>query len=356
MNLQREIAERRQAAAALRTSEERFRAITESANDAIVSVDAHGRIVSWNAKAEVIFGYRSDEIVGESLVTLMPTRYHRLHSARLAERVAVRAARMAGQTLEFTGRRQDGREFPLEISFSTWSMAGARYVTGMIRDLSARKQLEETTRQQELQLIQANKMTALGTLVSGVAHEINNPNQLVLMNSGLLSDAWRDALEVLDSRQGEGDFTLAGLPYSEMRTTIATLLEEVRGGARRIERIVADLKDFARPPAGGVRNPFVLNDVVRRALRLLAHSIQLRTNRFEVVLDGDVPVVEGDAQQIEQVVVNLVMNAPESLPDRERRVRVTTTFDRDERAVILEVSDEGVGIARRWWTAPPRSA
>ena len=74
----------------------------------------------------------------------------------------------------------------MEVSFSTWSTDEGQYVTGMIRDLSARKQLEETTRQQELQLIQANKMTALGTLVSGVAHEINNPNQMVLMNANVL--------------------------------------------------------------------------------------------------------------------------------------------------------------------------
>src|SRR5262249_18148589 len=187
LHLEREVVERRQATAALRTSEERFRAIAESANDAIVSVDLSGGIASWNAKAEVIFGYRADEILGRSFVCLMPQRYHQSHHARFGQRVAARAARRAGQTMEFTGRRKDGSEFPLEISLSTWSTAHGHYVTGMIRDLSARKQLEETTRQQELQLIQANKMTALGTLVSSVAHEINSPTQLVLMNAGILS-------------------------------------------------------------------------------------------------------------------------------------------------------------------------
>lgn len=215
----------------------------------------------------------------------------------------------------------------------------------MIRDLSARKRLEETTRQQELQLIQANKMTALGTLVSGVAHEINNPNQLVLMNAGLLRDAWGDALEILDARQRErGEFSLAGLGYAEMRATIPTLLRELQDGARRVERIVRDLKDFARPSARGTRHPFALNDAVERALRVLAHPIRTRTRRFEVSLARDVPVLEGDVQQIEQVVVNLVMNALEALPDRERGVRVTTAFDPGGGAVVLEVRDEGVGI------------
>lgn len=345
VSLEREIAERRQAAAALRASEERFRAITESANDAIVSVDDGGCIVSWNAKAETIFGYHADEILGAPLVRLMPQRHHQLQEARFGARVAARASRLAGQTMELTGRRKDGSEFPLEVSLSRWSTTLGHYLTGMIRDLSARKRLEETTRQQELQLIQANKMTALGTLVSGVAHEINSPTQLVLMTAGILHDAWNDALKILDSHQQEdGELSLAGLGYDEMRATIPTLLREVHDGARRIERIVGDLKDFARP-SSRTRNPFVLNDAVNRALRLLAHTIRTRTHQFEVALASDVPALEADAQQVEQIVVNLVMNALEALPDRERGVRVSTAFDAGQRSAVLEVRDEGVGIA-----------
>jgi PAS domain S-box-containing protein len=346
LNLEHEVAERREAAAALRTSEERFRAITESANDAIVSADTSGRLASWNGKAEGIFGYRPDEILGTSLVGLMPQRYHRFREGPFAGRVAARLARLAGRTFEFTGRRKDGSEFPLEISLSRWSTAHGNYVTGMIRDLTARKRLEETTRQQELQLIQANKMTALGTLVSGVAHEINSPTHLVLMNTRILSDAWADALEVLDSHhQRDGQFALAGLAYPEMRATIPSLLEDVQDGARRIERIVSDLRNFSRPPATRSRGPFVVNDAVRRALRLLAHVVQDRTRRFEVALADDMPVMEGDVQQIGQVVVNLVMNALEALPDRDHGVRVSTAFDTSEHTVVLEVSDEGVGIS-----------
>jgi PAS domain S-box-containing protein len=344
-DLQHEMGERQQAVAALRASEERFRAITESANDAIISADSTGNIVSWNVRATAIFGYTAAEILGAPLTRLMPARYHAAYVQGFTQWSAAGAFRLVGKTVEFSGRRKDGTEFPLEISLSTWSTAHGNYVTGIIRDLTMHKQLQETTRQQELQLIQANKMTALGTLVSGVAHEINNPNQVVLMNARVLTEVWDDTVDILDAyAQERGEFSLAGLPYTEMRDTIPTLVRNVHDGARRMERIIGDLKDFARPGVRGAHTIVQLNDAVQRALRLLAHLIRQRTDRFHVDLAQDIPPVWGDAQHVEQVVVNLLTNALEALPDRSCGVTVTTSCDDAEHSVLLEVQDEGVGI------------
>src|SRR5262245_11455489 len=343
-DLGREMGERQQAVTALRASEERFRAITESANDAIISADSSGNIVSWNARAEAIFGYAAEEILGTPFTRLMPTRYHLAHLERFRQ-WSTTSSRLVGTTVEFSGVRKDGSEFPLEISLSTWSTAHDNYMTGIIRDLSAQKQLQETTRQQELQLIQANKMTALGTLVSSVAHEINNPNQVVLMNSRVLAQAWDDAVGNLDDYAREhGAFSLGGLPYSEMRLTVPTLVRDVHDGARRIERIIDDLKHFSRPRGRGAHSALQLNAAVERALRLLAHLVKNRTDRLHVGLAQGLPSLPGDAQHLEQIVVNLLTNAVEALPDRKRGVTVTTSFDATKRCVVLEVRDEGVGI------------
>jgi signal transduction histidine kinase len=213
------------------------------------------------------------------------------------------------------------------------------------REMAERTQLEHKTRQQELQLIQANKMTALGTLVAGVAHEINNPNQLVLMNARVLAESWSTTRPILEAyHQEHGDFLLGGLPYTEMRDTLPALIRDVHDGALRIERIINNLKDFARPGEHAGQTLFCLNDAVQRALTLLHYLINKTTTRFHVDLMEGLPPLRGDRQQIEQVVINLVANALEALPTRDRRVTVATRHHTAEPCLELEVRDEGIGI------------
>jgi PAS domain S-box-containing protein len=347
VDLVRGVTERQTAEAALRGSEERLRAITESAKEAIVTTDSAGSIVSWNVGAATIFGYQAHEMLGTVFTRLLPQRHHASHHRAFAEWVANGDASLLQGTVEFPGVRRDSGEFPLEVSLSSWSAQNERHVTAIMRDITERKRLEETTRQQELQLIQANKMTALGTLVSGVAHEINNPNQLVLLNSRVLAEAWEDALGILDDYQDRnGPFVLGGLPYAEMRPSIPTLARDIHDGALRIDRIVDDLKNFSRPRPFGGHATFQVNDAVQRGSRLLAHVISRRTARFELKLAANLPLLRGDAQQVEQVIVNLLLNALEALPHPEKAVFVSTDLDSERRCVVLSVLDEGVGIAR----------
>jgi PAS domain S-box-containing protein len=333
-------------ARALRTSEEHFRAITETASEAIISTDSSWTIVSWNAAATLTFGYEAADALGTSLLRLLPTHCQAALTAWLAQENTPGQPRRLQTPIELLGVRQDGSEFPLDISLSTWTTAQGTYVTSMIRDLTARKRLEEQTRQQELQLIQANKLAALGTLISGVAHEVNNPNQLVLMNTQMLADTWDDAVPILDAyAQAAGDLQLGGLPYAEMRHTLPLLIEDLHAGAQHIARIIHDLRDFARPGARRCQEPVCLNDAVQRGVRLLRHVIHRKTTHFQVELTESLPPVWGDTQHLTHVVVNLVVNALEALPDAGCGVRVATRYVPAEHSLVLEVADQGVGIA-----------
>jgi polar amino acid transport system substrate-binding protein len=230
-----------------------------------------------------------------------------------------------------------------------WSRSLQRQVAqrtaSLAQEVAERQRAVEELRLNQAQLVQADKMAALGVLVSGVAHEINNPNGQLLLNLPVLKDAFLDAREVLERHWREDPgFRLGGLPYQTMREELPGMLDEMLEGARRIKRIVEDLKDFARPEDAPRREPIDLEAVVRAALRLVDPSVQKATRRFELSLAPGLPRVRGNAQRIEQVVVNLVLNACQALPDRERAVRVSTRLAPDGAGVQLVVEDEGVGI------------
>jgi len=224
-----------------------------------------------------------------------------------------------------------------------WSYSLRRKVTQRTASLSSA--LEELRLNQQ-QLVQADKMAALGILVSGVAHEINNPNGLILLNMPILKEVYADASELLEERyQQQGDFDLGGLPYSRMRQELPHLLDEMHDGAKRIKRIVEDLKDFARRDDRATQEEIDLNEVAQTAVRLVERSLRTATDRFEASYAEQLPPVWGNRQRIEQVLVNLLLNACQALPDSSRGISLTTFCDPAGPSVGLTLRDEGSGIA-----------
>ncbi len=208
-----------------------------------------------------------------------------------------------------------------------------------------KKRAENQARLRQKQLFQAAKMVSLGTLVSGVAHEINNPITSVMLNTPTLDKAWRAALPILDDhRDRNGDFLLGGMPYSSIRDRIPKLLAAIGDGSRRVRDIVNDLKDFARESPAAHTDDVDANEIVRKAAGLVNNLINKSTHHFTVHYDPSIPRFKGNAQRIEQVVINLLVNACQALPDPERQLRAATAFDPAAGQVIIEVMDEGTGI------------
>ncbi|MCX8045045.1 MAG: cache domain-containing protein [Desulfobacterota bacterium] len=222
---------------------------------------------------------------------------------------------------------------------------------GIILDIHERKTADENLRaayeelrNRDEQLVQADKMASLGTLVAGVAHEINNPNNFVMLNTPLMQNIWNNVLPILDEYCREhGDFKVGGMPFSKVRAAVPALLAGILDGARRINDIVKELRDFARPEETVMNQRVDVNTVVKSAVDLLYHTIQKSTHSFSVSYAQNLPPITGNAQRIEQVVVNLLLNACQALPSPERAVRISTSCDAD--TVYIAVLDEGVGIA-----------
>jgi polar amino acid transport system substrate-binding protein len=194
------------------------------------------------------------------------------------------------------------------------------------------------------QLIQADKMSSLGVLVSGVAHEINNPTGLLMLNLPLLQDVWRDSQKILERYyEKNNDLQIAGLEYTRIKDEVPLVIDEMIDGANRIKRIVEDLKDFARHDTEEYSDLTDINRVVEAAIRLVDNSIRKNTDNFSVSYGVGIPLFYGSAQRIEQVVVNLLLNACQALENREKGISVEISCNK-EHSIVIVVNDEGCGV------------
>ncbi|KAF0218688.1 MAG: PAS domain-containing sensor histidine [Geobacteraceae bacterium] len=217
----------------------------------------------------------------------------------------------------------------------------------MARDITQRKRAEAEKKAIQAKLIQTNKMTSLGLLVSGLAHEVNNPNNNIMFTAHLLAKSWKDAEPILDRYyREEGDFRIGGHLFSQVRDTLPHHITGITENSRRIEGIIKNLKNFVRKGKADLNSPMDVNRTVSVAASILNNQIRKYTGHFKLCLTEGLPTTRGNPQQIEQVVINLIMNALQALPDKERAVRVSTSLDSHGGFVIVEVHDEGCGMPR----------
>ncbi len=331
----------------LRRGEERFRALAETANDAIVSADGAGNIIYTNRAAERIFGYASGDLAGQPLTRLMPERYRNAHEEGLARYLRGGGARLLGGTVELAGRRRDGTEFPMEISLATWKAGQEHFFTGILRDVSERKRAEQERERMNAQLLQGQKLQALGQLAAGVAHEINNPTSYILSNFGTLEEYVGDLERYLGAVEGAlSDEARQKLRALRDELKIEALLADARSalvdsrhGAERIRDIVRTLREYTHPDERDFA-PVDLQAVVESAARLcgseLKHRIQLKLE-FEAL-----PPVLGHVQQLEQVFVNLLVNASHAI---EGKGQVDIVARREGDHAVVRLRDSGSGIS-----------
>ena len=317
-------------------SEERFRSVTQSANDAIVVADSSGYVISWNKGAQTIFGYREEEVLGQELALLMPEPYREAHRKGLERFKTTGEARVIGKTVELEGVRKDGGEFPLELSLDTWTTEKGTFFSGIIRDITERKHAEEELRKTQNQLVIQEKMASLGSLVAGVAHEMNTPiGAINSMHDTLIRaiDKLKETLrttfprEYRDNRQVQSELSVV----AEANRVIAT-------GTERVTDIVRSLRNFARLDEAEFQVAD-LHEGIKHTLTLMQTQMG---EHITVVEDyADLKPVYCSPGQLNQVFMHLLKNATQAIEGK-GTIRIETSADQDY--AYVKISDTGKGI------------
>lgn len=338
--LSHNILQRRRAEVRLREGEQRYRQLSQQFQtildgipDGVTLISAEMKVLWSNQGAMDLSGIASGaEMSGESCCMFLYNRFDLCDNCP-----AVKTFR-TGLRAEACIRTPDGRELDVK---ALPLRDGQGIITQVI--LLASNVTEKNKLREEAE--RSSRLASLGELVAGIAHEINNPNALILLNTSLVRKSCSDAAPILMHHYHTyGDFSLGGLKYSEMAQELPHLLAEMQEGAERIRRIVADLKDFARPESSAMKELVGLNEVTMTAVRLSATAVRQSTDRFHAAYDPDLPKFRGNFQKVEQVVVNLLLNACQALPQRDRALTVETGYQPDGQEIWLRVCDEGVGI------------
>ena len=308
-----------------RRSEAYKSAIVDHALAAIISTDESGRVVEWNPAAAAMFGHPRSAVLGRSVGELIiPERLRAAHEAGMARVRGSGAMLLAGKRLEMSGRRADGSEFPIEMVLARTDVAGSHHYTAFINDVSERQQAAQEIERQREALRQSEKLTAMGSLLAGVAHELNNPLSIVLGRAALL----------------EGKAAGGALGDDARR---------IREAAERCGRIVRTFLNMARAKPAR-RAPVALNDIVHAAADMLGYTLRSHGIALELRLDPQLPQLMGDADQLGQALLNLLINAQHALAGRDEARRITVSTGVEARRegreprIWLRVQDNGPGV------------
>lgn len=356
-NLQNTIKELEKTQSALKESEEKFRQIGACAQEAIILMEPEGKVLYWNAAAEKMFGYPVPEAMNKHLPSLIaPQRYYERFEKKIAQFLETVQGVAAGQMLELTAKRNDGNEFPIELSLSAMKLKGKWHVLGIIRDISERRVLEA-------QLVQAQKLESIGQLAAGIAHEINTPIQYVSYNTNFLKEQFEHldplfnkyqslfeaakAGEVPDELISEIDDLHESIDLSFIREEIPPAIKQSLEGVDRVSEIVRAMKDFSHP-GNEEKTPMDINKAIESTITV-THNEWKYVAELETHLDKDLPLVPCLPGDFNQVILNIIINAAHAIGDvidenTAQKGTITVSTGRNNGWAEVRIQDTGSGI------------
>ena len=312
----------------LTANEARLRTTLDTAADAIITIDESGRVHSFNRTAEKMFGYGAAEVMGKNVSMLMPRPYSQEHDSYLARYRETGVARLIGIGREVEGLRKDGTRVPLDLAVSEFTDATGRKFTGILRDLTERKQAAQWRREHESQLAHVLRANTAGEAAASLAHQLNQPL------AALAND-----IATCQARLGAG-----------RAPGVRALLKHAMAEAQRAGGILRRFRDLIRKKPPQLER-VDLRDIMRDAAELMRPDMARHHVAFDLRLPSDPLPVRVDRVEIEQVILNLIQNALDAVQAAGRRgqiavraIRLQATRDVGELARV-SVEDNGPGIS-----------
>ncbi len=211
---------------------------------------------------------------------------------------------------------------------------------------SQQRHVEEALKESQQQLHHAQKMETLGTLVAGVAHEINNPINLIMYNLPLIQKIWSDLLPVLmEKKERVPHQKFGGFTYDFLEDNLTQLVADMDMAANRVAKIVSDLKNFSKQSNVAEKSTMQVNAAVKNAMRLAQTTLRKSGVRIQPDLDENLPLIKGNLQSIEQIILNIIINAIQAIDHMDGIIRITTGFQRKDARICLQITDNGSGIS-----------
>jgi two-component system, LuxR family, sensor kinase FixL len=313
-----------QLATQLRASEQRFRAVVEAVPSAILVVDDKGMITLANAQAEAVFGYPRAELVAKPVDMLIPERFRDPLAFQRATWASDPQTRAVGQGREMLACRRDGREFPVEATLRPMATGKGLFVLASVVDITERRRLEKAEARQRDELAHLSRVAMLGELSGSLAHELNQPLTAILSNA-----------------QAAQRFLAQSPPRTDK---LAEILADIVKSDHRAGAVIQRLRSMLKKEESQ-RLPLDVNGVVEESLRLMRSDLLNRHVKVHTDLRAALPAVDGDRNQLQQVLLNFLMNGCDAMDSQETDRQLTVRTSRAAQGgVEVSVADQGAGI------------